>query len=181
MKKLLITVCGRAGSKGFKNKNLKTFCGKPLVYYSLAAAGLFLAAHPEVKADIALNTDSADLAKLVADKYPEVTFLPRCEELGGDTVPKMAVIQDSLTRMEEKNGCKYDYVMDLDITSPLRTAEDLACQRLVHRPPAGPGVLRRERQHLRVPAGFSGQQRHPQHLGRQDLCDPDDGHRRAGH
>ena len=42
MKKLLITVCGRAGSKGFKNKNLKTFCGKPLVYYSLAAAGLFL-------------------------------------------------------------------------------------------------------------------------------------------
>ena len=68
MKKLLITVCGRAGSKGFKNKNLKTFCGKPLVYYSLAAAGLFLAAHPEVKADIALNTDSADLAKLVADK-----------------------------------------------------------------------------------------------------------------
>ena len=96
------------------------------MYYSLAAAGLFLAAHPEVKADIALNTDSADLAKLVADKYPEVTFLPRCEELGGDTVPKMAVIQDSLTRMEEKNGCKYDYVMDLDITSPLRTAEDLA-------------------------------------------------------
>ena len=127
MKKLLIIVCGRAGSKGFKNKNLKTFCGKPLVYYSLAAAGLFLAAHPEVKADIALNTDSADLAKLVADKYPEVTFLPRCEELGGDTVPKMAVIQDSLTRMEEKNGCKYDYVMDLDITSPLRTAKDVAC------------------------------------------------------
>lgn len=125
MKKLLITVCGRAGSKGFKNKNLKTFCGKPLVYYSLAAAGLFLAAHPEVKADIALNTDSADLAKLVEDKYPEVTFLPRCEELGGDTVPKMAVIQDSLTRMEEKNGCKYDYVMDLDITSPLRTEQDI--------------------------------------------------------
>ena len=36
MKKLLITICGRAGSKGFKNKNLKTFCGRPLVYYSLA-------------------------------------------------------------------------------------------------------------------------------------------------
>ena len=79
MNRLLITICGRAGSKGFKNKNLKTFCGKPLVYYSLAAAGLILAAHPEVKADIALNTDSADLAKLVAVKYSEVTFLPRCE------------------------------------------------------------------------------------------------------
>ena len=29
MKRLLITICGRAGSKGFKNKNLKNFCGKP--------------------------------------------------------------------------------------------------------------------------------------------------------
>ena len=56
----------------------------------------------------------------------EVLALTQGETLGGDTVPKMAVIQDSLTRMEEKNGCKYDYVMDLDITSPLRTAEDLA-------------------------------------------------------
>lgn len=126
MKKLLITVCGRAGSKGFKNKNLKTFCDKPLVYYSLAAANLFLAAHPEVQADIALNTDSQELAELVAAKYPEVVFLPRCEALGGDTVPKMEVIQDSLTRMEQARGFVYDYVMDLDITSPLRTAQDLA-------------------------------------------------------
>ena len=30
MNRLLITICGRAGSKGFKNKNLKTFCGHPL-------------------------------------------------------------------------------------------------------------------------------------------------------
>ena len=124
MKKLLITICGRAGSKGFKNKNLKTFCGRPLVYYSLAAAGLFQASRPDVQVDICLNTDSEALAKLVAEQYPEVVYLPRCEELGGDRVPKMAVIQDSLARMEEKNGA-YDYVMDLDITSPLRTAQDI--------------------------------------------------------
>lgn len=124
MKKLLVTVCGRAGSKGFKNKNLKVFCGKPLVYYSLSAAELFAKAHPEVQVDVALNTDSEDLAELVAAKYPEVTFLRREEALGGDAVPKMAVIQDSLRRMEAKNGA-YDFVMDLDITSPLRTAQDI--------------------------------------------------------
>lgn len=124
MKKLLITICGRAGSKGFKNKNLKAFCGRPLVYYSLAAAGLFRESRPDVQVDICLNTDSEALAKLVAEQYPEVVYLPRCEELGGDRVPKMAVIQDSLARMEEKNGA-YDYVMDLDITSPLRTAQDI--------------------------------------------------------
>ena len=33
MNRLLITICGRAGSKGFKNKNLKTFCGPPRVDY----------------------------------------------------------------------------------------------------------------------------------------------------
>ena len=33
----LFTVCGRAGSKGFKNKNLKSMLGVPLVYYNLAA------------------------------------------------------------------------------------------------------------------------------------------------
>ena len=72
MKRLLITICGRAGSKGFKNKNLKNFCGKPLVYYSLSAAELFIKNHPELEVDIALNTDSEDLAKLVAAEYPEV-------------------------------------------------------------------------------------------------------------
>ncbi|MEG1926176.1 MAG: acylneuraminate cytidylyltransferase family protein, partial [Ruthenibacterium sp.] len=40
-KRILLTICGRAGSKGFKNKNLKIFDGKPLCYYSLAAAQLF--------------------------------------------------------------------------------------------------------------------------------------------
>lgn len=125
MDKLLITICGRAGSKGFKNKNLKVFCGKPLVYYTLSAAELFRAECPDVQVDICLNTDSMELAQLVAEQYPEVVFLPRGEALGGDTVPKMAVFQDSLARMEEKRGQRYDYVMDLDITSPLRTARDI--------------------------------------------------------
>ena len=125
MKRLLITVCGRAGSKGFRNKNLKTFCGKPLLYYTLSAAELFRQASPDVSVDICLNTDSPELAALAAAQYPEVVFLPRGAELGGDTVPKMAVFQDSLRRMEQLRGCRYDYVMDLDITSPLRTAADV--------------------------------------------------------
>lgn len=125
MNRLLITICGRAGSKGFKNKNLKVFCGKPLVYYSLSAAELFCRNHPELQVDIALNTDSQDLADLVAAQYPEVVYLPRGEELGGDKVPKMAVYQDSLRRMEQRAGQPYDWYMDLDITSPLRTAADI--------------------------------------------------------
>lgn len=125
-KKVLVTICGRAGSKGFRNKNLKTFCGRPLVYYTLSAAGLFQKARPDMEVDVCLNTDSPELAALVAEKYPETVFLPRGGELAGDTVPKMAVFQDSLARMEEKNGTRYDYLIDLDITSPLRRCGDVA-------------------------------------------------------
>lgn len=125
MQHVLITICGRAGSKGFRNKNLKNFCGQPLVYYSLSAAELFVKQHPELDIDIALNTDSEDLAKLVAAQYPEVVYLPRCEELGGDTVPKMEVYKDTFRRMEEKSGAPYDAMIDLDITSPLRTEQDI--------------------------------------------------------
>ena len=88
MKRILITICGRAGSKGFANKNLKTFCGKPLVYYTLSAAQLFIQSHPDYQVDIALNTDSNLLADLVLEKYPEVEYLPRSQELGETPSPK---------------------------------------------------------------------------------------------
>lgn len=124
-KKVLVTLCGRAGSKGFKNKNLKTFCGKPLSHYTLSAIELFVEARPDLDVDVVLNTDSGLLQEVVRNSYPEVTRLHRPIELAGDTVPKMAVFQQSLQVMEEKRGWQYDYVMDMDITSPLRRAQDV--------------------------------------------------------
>lgn len=125
MKNILITICGRAGSKGFANKNLKVFCKKPLAYYSLAVATKFCQTHPEFNTHIALNTDSEPLIELVKKCYGKVHILRRDESLCGDTVPKMAVYKDSLLRMEKEKNLIYDYVLDLDITSPLRTFEDI--------------------------------------------------------
>lgn len=124
-KRLIVTICGRAGSKGFKNKNLKAFCGRHISHYSLSAAQLFLESRPDLAADVVLNTDSELLKDVVLDAFPWVVHLPRPAELCGDTVPKMAVFQHSLRAMEEKRGEPYDYLMDLDITSPLRTVQDI--------------------------------------------------------
>lgn len=126
MKRVLITICGRAGSKGFQNKNLKMFDGYPLSHYSLAAAQLFIAQRPDVAVDLCLNTDSQPLIDVITGKYPEIVVLPRPEELCGDIVPKMPVYQYSLREMEKRQGYLYDYLIDLDITSPLRQEQDVA-------------------------------------------------------
>lgn len=126
MKNVLITICGRAGSKGFKNKNLKTFLGTPLVYYTAAIAEDFKKRlSEESETTICLNTDSKDLQKLVNDKYKRIELIDRSEELGGDKVPKMAVWHNSLDIMESRLNKKFDYVIDLDITSPLRQIDDV--------------------------------------------------------
>ena len=104
MKKLLITICGRAGSKGFKNKNLKTFCGHPLVYYSLAAAGLFCDARPDVQVDLCLNTDSEALAKLVAENTPRWAICPAARNWGATGCPRWPSSRTALPAWRRKTA-----------------------------------------------------------------------------
>ena len=103
-KRVLITICGRAGSKGFKNKNLKIFDGHPLSYYSLSAAELFIRSRPDLAVDVCLNTDSGLLIDVITKKYPEVTVLPRPEELCGDDGERgghESIVAQYLTYVEE--------------------------------------------------------------------------------
>lgn len=126
MNNILITVCGRAGSKGFRNKNLKTFLGHPLVYYTLSAAEIFKKKiGSDAKIDICLNTDSEVLAEIVEKAYPEVKYIRRSSELGESNVPKPAVWKNCVDVMQNDRGLIYDYMIDLDITSPLRQSDDV--------------------------------------------------------
>lgn len=125
--KILFTICGRAGSKGIKNKNIREFVGKPLPYYTISAIDLFLKETSlNVEADIVVNSDSKELLELMK-KNPLRTIetIERDESLAGDAVGKIAVINDCLLKMESRGHNKYDMVVDLDITSPLRTAENI--------------------------------------------------------
>ena len=124
--KILFTICGRAGSKGIKSKNLRMFCGKRLAYYTVSAIDLFLNKHPEIEADIVVNSDSLDLLDILGSNgMCRVEKIVRDESLAGDSIGKIAVINDCLKKMEEKTDSHYDMVIDLDITSPLRTVGDL--------------------------------------------------------
>lgn len=125
---ILFTLCGRAGSKGVKGKNARDFLDVPLVWYSLANIALYIEryAAKEGYIKVVLNTDSDPLIDLVrrVKKVP-VTVIHREESLAGDRVPKVAVIQDCLNKAEALFGQKFDMVVDLDITSPLRTVQDV--------------------------------------------------------
>lgn len=124
--KILFTICGRAGSKGIRNKNIRLFCGRYLAYYTVSTIDLFLKRHPDIRYDIVANSDSIDLLNLISHNgLREINQIVRDESLAGDTVGKIAVVNDCLSKMIEKHNCHYDMVVDLDITSPLRTVDDL--------------------------------------------------------
>lgn len=122
--KLLFTICGRAGSKGIKNKNIKNFLDKPLALYSLSVIDLYLK-KSNYDVDIVINTDSDDLIAIFNENsLRPVDIIKRPLELAGDDVAKVDVIQNCLDVMEDRHGV-YDLIIDLDITSPLRTVRDL--------------------------------------------------------
>ena len=126
--KILFTLCGRAGSKGIKSKNTMMFCGHPLLYYSISAIELYVKTFlkPD-EYDVVLSTDSDELKhQAIEYKRLDINIIDRKEELSGDSIAKKDVILDCLIQMEALKGYKYDVVLDLDLTSPLRTVQDVA-------------------------------------------------------
>ncbi|MDF3004029.1 MAG: CMP-N-acetylneuraminic acid synthetase [Oscillospiraceae bacterium] len=120
---ILITICGRGGSTWVKNKNIRSFLGKPLLYYTIAAARLFKERRSADCVDIAVSSDSDVILALV--RRFNLACIQRPAELAGDTTPKLFAIRHALLEMEKKPNRTYDYVIDLDITSPLRQIDDI--------------------------------------------------------
>ena len=127
MMKVLFIICGRAGSKGIKNKNIREFVGKPLPYYTISAIDLFLKKSKEkIEYDIVVNSDSKELLELMKKNHMrEIDIIERDEKLASDTVGKISVIADCLKQMQSRKEINYDMVVDLDITSPLRVVKDI--------------------------------------------------------
>lgn len=124
---LLFTICGRAGSKGIKNKNIKDFLGKPLALYTLTTIDLTIKkGFEDHDCDIVVNSDSEELIDILTHtNLGKVEVIKRDESLAGDKVAKMDVIKNCLEEMELRLDKKYDLIIDLDITSPLRTPKDV--------------------------------------------------------
>lgn len=118
---ILITLCARGGSKGIPGKNIKLIAGKSLIAYSIDLANKLKA---KWNAKIALSTDDSEI-KDVAAAHGVLTEYVRPEYLATDVAGKIDTIRDLLLYEESLVDYKYDFVLDLDVTSPLRTLVDV--------------------------------------------------------
>lgn len=113
-KRIVGIIPARGGSKGIPRKNLYSFCGKPLIAYSIEA-GL----NSKYIDKVVLSTEDAEIAE-VAKKYG-AEVIKRPVELAQDqtkTAPVLAHVVEEL----KKQGYDPDVIVTLQPTSPLRGA-----------------------------------------------------------
>lgn len=116
--KILAIIPARSGSKGIKDKNIKSLNGKPLIAYTIEAA-----LKSRVFKDIIVSTDSEKYRKISEEYGAWVPFL-RSDDLAQDTTSSNDVVEDVLLKLREI-GKEYDVFMLLQPTSPLRDENDI--------------------------------------------------------
>lgn len=117
-KRFLAIIPARGGSKGLPKKNIKDINGKPLIFWSLAAAK-----NCDYIDEVYVSTDSqeiADVCEKFGVKVPEL----RPKYLAQDTSTSADVVIQVLDLFKSR-GKDFDYFVLLEPTSPLRKKEDL--------------------------------------------------------
>ena len=116
--KPLFVIPARGGSKGIPGKNIKPLGGKPLIAYSVEVARQLA---PD--SDICVSTDDPAIADVVREMGLEVPFM-RPDYLATDNCGTYEVLLHAV-KFFEKLGRRYDTMVLLQPTSPLRTADDV--------------------------------------------------------
>lgn len=106
----------RGGSKRIPKKNIKDFCGKPIIAYSIEAAvksGIF--------EEVMVSTDSEEIAQ-IAQKYGANIPFYRSEKMSDDYATTAQVVMEVLQEYD-KRGKHFDYAFCLYPTAPFLTPE----------------------------------------------------------
>lgn len=118
-KSVLAIVPARAGSKGLVGKNIKILCGKPLIAWSIEA-GL----KSQYIDELMVSTDGQDIADIAVEYGANVPFL-RPDFLASDTATSFDAVKHVIEQYEVRFGRKFDYIILLEPTSPLREDDDI--------------------------------------------------------
>ena len=106
-KRILAVIPARGGSKRIPQKNIVPLSGKPMIAWTIEAA------KNSQYVDTVLVSTDCEVIKNVALKYgADVPFL-RPAEYSTDTASSVAAMQHAVSWVEQQEGVKYDYVIEL--------------------------------------------------------------------
>ncbi|EEP61152.1 acylneuraminate cytidylyltransferase family protein [Sulfurihydrogenibium yellowstonense] len=121
-KTFLAIIPARGGSKRLPNKNILLLSGKPMLLWTVESA-----MQSKYLDEIILSTDSDDIIKVV-ENY-KIKTIKRPIELASDTAKTVDVVKHIIENIDKK----YDFIVLLQPTSPLRTSNhiDEAIEQLI--------------------------------------------------
>ena len=111
-------ITARGGSKRIPRKNIKEFCGKPIINYSIEAAlgsGIF--------DEVMVSTDDEEIAEIAKAAGAKVPFF-RSAETSSDTATTADVLLEVLDEYE-KRGQSFEYGCCIYPTAPFITGRKL--------------------------------------------------------
>ena len=117
--KILAIIPARGGSKGVPRKNVIEINGNPLISYTISAA-----LKASLITDIVVSTDDPEIAEISRKLGAQVPFM-RPLDLASDQAQSAPVIEHALFFMEKIKDFKYDAILMLQPTSPLRTSQHI--------------------------------------------------------
>lgn len=112
-KRILAIIPARGGSKGIPKKNIIDLLGKPLLYYSIKSAK-----ESKYIDKVIISTDDFEIAEVAKKLGADVPFL-RPKEISGDKAKSIDAFIHAIKELEKLEE-KYDYILLLQNTSPLR-------------------------------------------------------------
>lgn len=115
MKKSIAIITARSGSKRIPGKNIKEFCGKPIIYYSINAA-----LESDCFHEVMVSTDDEHIAQIALEAGARVPFL-RSSETSNDYAVTSDVIKEVLN-MYQRQGQTFDIGCCIYPTAPFVTA-----------------------------------------------------------
>ncbi|WP_394200684.1 pseudaminic acid cytidylyltransferase [Shewanella waksmanii] len=119
MSKVICIIPARGGSKRIPHKNIKDFCGKPIIAWSIE-----MALASQLFDDVVVSSDCVDIIS-IAKEYGASTPFIRPDSISDDHSGTTAVVKHALSFLDpDKN--KYSRVCCLYATAPFVTANSLA-------------------------------------------------------
>lgn len=125
--KVLGLTLARGGSKSVPRKNVLPIHGLPLIAWTIREA-----LQSRYITRYIVSTDDAEIREVAWQYGAEVPFL-RPAELATDQASSVAAMQHAVAWVESDEGMRYDYVVELMCTNPMKTVADIdgALEKLV--------------------------------------------------